>query len=119
MADDRRKKIFLMRISIAVFMVLLFSVWVFNLKNVWVGEQRFSSATNNDTSWQNLKADLSQILTDTKSQLKEIERIRAEKKKGEATALVNSLLSEVGELSATSSIATGTDLLATTTPPTN
>jgi hypothetical protein len=125
MGDDRQKKVLLMKISIVILMVALFSIWAYNLKNVWLNQKKFTSTdvNNNGTGWSSLKADLSQVLTDAKNQLKEIEKIRAEKKKSDQNALLNNLLGGVDELSAAASpiaatsSATSTAPIATTTPP--
>jgi len=108
MEDDRQKKVLLMRTGIVIFMVLLFSVWAYNLKNVWLGAPSLSStgANDNGAAWSNLKNDLSRVLTDTKSQLQEIEKARTTKEQSDQTALINNLLGGVGKLAAaTSSIA--------------
>lgn len=127
MDDDRQKKILLMRISIATFIVLLFSVWAFNLKNVWIGGQRFApaAANVNGTSWISLKADLSRVLSDTQNQWQEIEKVKAEKEQSDKNSFLNNLLGGVGELaaatgsSATSTVAISSAVLATTTPSAN
>jgi len=115
--ENERKKIILIQIVAAVLALLILALWIFNLKNVWREERRLS-VTDDNQSWQNIKADLSKTLTDLKTQLDQLNQNKQAQDQAKNNAFLNNLLEETKKLASTTaatSTATST-LTATTTP---
>lgn len=70
-----RKKLLIMQIGVAGFMVIFFAAWIFSLK------YQFKAETNNNNqnsfNWIETKAELDQAMNQVKQGIKEIKQIQA------------------------------------------
>lgn len=91
MEEERQKKIFLMKVGVVFFIVLIFVLWIFNLQNVWQINKANSSVTTS-SNWAELRADFDQLSIDLN---KRIAKINADRKTTGADDLVASASPDV------------------------
>lgn len=116
MNDERQKRVFLLRVGVVGLAILILILWIFNLKNVWrAGSEAVRENSSNE--WATLKADLDKTLTDAKSQLGQIKKIKEDKGEAAGNTLIADLLKETEKLASSTATAasTGTDIINGTT----
>lgn len=110
MAEERQKKIFLLRVIIASATVLIFALWLINLRNV----SRYASenAPDEDEGWAQLRTDLNETLGDIQGQLDKVKADQSAQTKEESEAILSGVLAETGKAAA--SLATSTAIATST-----
>ncbi len=114
MEEERRKKILMMRLGIALIMIFILAFWVFNLKNTWRSNE--PAPAKNDQDWAQLKNDFNKTINDLENRLHQ----DADKKAADlASSTLDNLIKNTAKIasSSTSSIVVSTSTLATITPP--
>jgi len=120
MDEERQKKIFLMKVGIGFFMILILVLWIFNLKNVWRNSpvNGDSQATSTKTEWAQLKNDLSETISELSVRLDKIETDKKTLENIASSSLIQELIKETERLatsSASSTVATSSLEAATST----
>jgi len=114
-SEDRQKKILMMKIGVGAIIVLIFLLWVFNMKNLW----RPIMINNNNGQTQDLtkfKSDINNQMTEINKRLNDI----TDQKQEAANKAGNDLLNKVinGTANSTSSSGTSTSSpISTSTNP--
>jgi len=107
-SEDRQKKILMMKIGVGAIIVLIFLLWVFNMKNLW----RPIMINNNNGQTQDLtkfKSDINNQMTEINQRLNDV----ANQKQEAANKAGNDLLNKVINGTANS---TSSPINASTTP---
>ena len=66
--EERRRKIFWLRLATAVIAVLILFIWVANLKNIWRESEDLAPAVP-DSQWADFREELNQSLSDIQDSL--------------------------------------------------
>jgi len=62
--EDRRKKLLWMRTIIIVLAVFIFTIWAFNLRNVWRGVNPVATSQSDQRALNNINSQFNQAITD-------------------------------------------------------
>jgi len=90
MNDEKQKKVFLMKIGVSFFVILLVIVWVLNFKNIWQFKPN-DLAPESKGEWTEIKTNIDQALSEINGRL---DQIKEEKKEFDAKNLQEQELSE-------------------------
>ncbi len=99
---ERNKRILFMKIGVVFFTILILSIWVFNLKNVWRDNNQTPSS-HNQASWSNLKVNWDKTITSIQQQLNKNQQAKNLQKASSTKFLVN-LLNNTRTYSSSSSV---------------
>lgn len=122
MDSERQKKILMMKIGVITVIVIIFFLWIYNIKNVW---RPITLNTNNDNKSENseltkFKNDINNQMTEINQRLSTIvdSKQAAQTKAGDE--LLNSLIKETDKISTSTATSTSTSspaLISTSTLP--
>lgn len=90
----RHNKILIMRLLVVSLAIIIFVFWLFNLPNVWLGNQKRAQT---DINFQELKANLSGFIDETESQVNKIEDKQKEQERQQLIKDSNDLLQNLIE----------------------
>jgi len=109
MEEERQKKIFLMKVGIGFLMVLLITLWVFNLKNVWRGPEASidNQPVSTSSEWLKIKADLTKTISELSVRLDKIETKKQAAQEIASSSLIQELIKEAERLATSSASSTG------------
>jgi cytoskeletal protein RodZ len=102
MKSEREKKLLIMKVGVITIIVLIFFLWVFNMRNIW----RPIALDNNknqaqDSEMSNFKQDVNKQMTEINKKLTDITDKKQEAQNKAGDDLLNSIIKDAG--SATSS----------------
>lgn len=117
MRSEREKKILLMRISVITIIVLIFFLWVFNMRNIWkpITLSDESKTQNQDLDLANFKKDINKQMTEINKKLSDINDKKKEVNNKAGEELLNNIIKDAG--SATSSPANSSTSTSTPSSP--
>jgi hypothetical protein len=122
MDEKIQKKYLLLKVGVISLAILILALWAFNLKNVWLADQKLAPSENNE-EWADLKTSLDKTLVNVKSQVDNIQKTKEAAKKTADQALLTGLLEEtekrasaIASSTVATSSATSSNVTATTTP---
>ena len=117
MDNDRQKKILMMRVWVITIIVIIFFLWVYNLKNIW----RPITLNNNQSENVDLskfKNDVNKQMTEINQRLNNLTDLKQQAKNKAGNDLLNNLIKETEKATSTIATATSTSspvLVATST----
>jgi hypothetical protein len=116
MNNDREKKILLMKIGAISIVVLIFILWIFNIKNVWRPINENNGVENGpNIDLLKFKEDINKQMTEINQRLSDISNKKQEAKDKASDELLGNLIKEVNKASS-SLISTSTPGNVTSTP---
>jgi len=107
MSDERRKKVFLMKLWIGLIVGGLLILWLANLRNVWSFNQQIMSAKDK-LQWAELKNSWSGAVTDVSNNLdriKELKETSLEEKQITRPPWLEEVMQEAEKLASSSGVA--------------
>lgn len=96
---NEKKKIYIMQISIVIIAIFLFSLWIFNLNNVFYEDNNFSHKQD----YKSLSETIKQVTDDTKSRLRAI-KLPENKNSVVSSNIVQKMIKSVNVLASSTSV---------------
>lgn len=120
MDSERQKKILMMKIGVITVIVLIFILWVFNIRNVWRPITLDSNNPSENSDLSNFKNDINKQMTEINSRLSSIVNLKQEAQTKAGDELLNNLIKETDKISSSSaatSTATSSTISGSTSTP--
>ena len=113
MEKDRQKKIFLMKVGVTMITILIIAAWSFNLKNVWLTENKFIPKNADNQDWQGLKANLADALNSAQERLADLQEAAKKQDQKDKSVFLGEVLAGAQKIASTTDSATSSPVLAT------
>ncbi len=117
MDKDTQKKIFITKVAIVVFVIVVAAAWSANLKNVWLTEGRLSSNKNGNQDWLALKGDLERTLVNVQDSLASIKEAANKQDIADKNAFLGEVLDGAKQIASSTDSATSSPILSATSSP--
>lgn len=117
MEEERQKKMFIMKVGIGFFMLLILVFWIISLRNSWRQPtvNIVSQATSSQAEWSQVKENLTKTISEFSLRLEKFESDRKVAQEIASSSLIQSLIEETNKIASSSASST----VATSTPKNN
>lgn len=116
MEKDRQKKIFLMKVGVTMITVLIIAAWSFNLKNVWLAENKFIPKDADNQDWQGLKANLADALNSAQERLVNLQEATKKQDQKDKSVFLGEVLAGAQKIASTTDSATSSAIIVPDKP---
>jgi hypothetical protein len=117
-SEERQKKILMMKIGVGAIIVLIFLLWVFNMKNLW----RPIMVNNEGANTQDLtkfKSDINNQMTEINQRLNDISNQKQEATNKAGNDLLNNVINGAANSTSSSETSTSSPINTSTNPVVN
>jgi len=110
MFSDSHKKVLLMKIGVSVLTLSLFLLWSFNLKNIWNLNNQIARNSDDVSTWDVLRNDVSRTMAMARGQFNEVANSQKEEDASQGQDFLLDVLATARQaaVSTSSSLSTGT-----------